>query len=98
MYVRTIQGHIVPGKAERAVEIFRDKIAPVVREQPGFVSTAIYIDTENNQAQTVSMWESAEAESATGRGSDYLAKVSGMLRSCVVNESFGTWEVGHLEN
>jgi heme-degrading monooxygenase HmoA len=98
MYARTIQGYLVPGMAERAVKIFRDKIAPVVREQPGFVSTAIYINEDKNRAQTVSIWESAEAQSATAQGSDYLAKVSGMLRGTVANDDYGTWEIGHFED
>jgi heme-degrading monooxygenase HmoA len=97
MYVRTIIADLVPGKGEEAVRIFRDEIVPVISEQPGFVSTAIYLDVDKNQAQTVSYWESKEAADATSQGSAYLGKVVGMLRGCLVNRTFSTWEVGHYE-
>lgn len=69
----------------------------MVKEQPGFVSTAIYIDRDKNQAQTVSYLESQEAADATSMGSAYLGKVSGMLRNCIVTRTVGQWEVAHLE-
>lgn len=84
----------VPGKADEAIRIFSEQIAPVIREQPGYVSTSIYLDRDNNMAQTVSVWESSEAEAATSQGSEYLAKVVGMLRGCLVNRDFAYWEVG----
>lgn len=94
MYVRTIIADVIPGKAEEAVRVFEEQIAPVVREQPGFISTAIYIDEDKKRAQTVSFWESKEAMLATSQGSPYLAKVTGMLRSCIVNRHYDLWEVG----
>ncbi len=98
MYVRTIVADLVPGKADEAVRIFRDEIAPEVRKQPGFVSTAIYIDHKTHQAQTVSFWETKEAMEATSQGSAYLSKVTGLLRSCIVNRSYTQWQVGHNES
>jgi heme-degrading monooxygenase HmoA len=98
MYVRTIVADLIPGKAHEAVRIFRDEIVPVIREQPGYVSASIYIDHEHNQAQTVSCWESKEAMESTSRGSAYLAKVVGMLRGCLVNRSYESWEVGFTDS
>lgn len=94
MYVRTISADLVPGKAEEAVRIFREEIVPVIREEPGYIRTAIYIDNKNNRAQTVSFWESKEAMEATSQGSAYLGKVVGMLRSCLVNRAYDQWQVG----
>jgi quinol monooxygenase YgiN len=94
MYIRTIVADLVPGKADDAVRIFRDDIVPVIREQPGYVRSAIYIDTQGKHAQTVSIWESKAAMEATSQGSAYLAKVVGMLRSCLVNRDYGQWSVG----
>jgi hypothetical protein len=31
----------VPGKTDEATRIFSEQIVPVIREQPGYVSTAI---------------------------------------------------------
>jgi heme-degrading monooxygenase HmoA len=94
MCVRTIVAYLVPGKADEAIRIFSEQVVPVIREQPGYVSTAIYLDRDNNMAQTVSMWESAEAQAATSQGTEYLTKVVGMLRGCLVNREVTNWEVG----
>lgn len=93
MYARTIVAHLVPGKADEATEIFRTKILPEIRTQPGYISTAVYLDREHNKAQTVSLWESAEAEAATSQHTEYLTRVVGMLRGCLVNRDFDRWEV-----
>ena len=98
MYARTIVAYLVPGKADEAIRIFSEEIVPVIREQPGYVSTAIYLDRRNNMAQTVSVWETAEAEARTSRGSEYLDKVVGMLRGCLVNREVTYWEVGHYDH
>jgi quinol monooxygenase YgiN len=97
MYARTIVAYLVPGKADEAIRIFSEQIVPIIREQSGYVSTAIYVDRENLMAQTVSIWESREAEEATSQGTHYLTKVSGLLRGCVVNRDYGRWEVGYLD-
>ena len=94
MYARTIVADLVPGKADEAVRIFREEVVPVIREEPGYIRTAIYIDHRNHQAQTVSVWESKQAMEATAQGSEYLARVVGMLRGCLVNRQFEQWEVG----
>jgi heme-degrading monooxygenase HmoA len=94
MYARTIVADVIPGKADEAVRIFEEQIVPVIKEQPGFVSTAIYIDEDKKKAQTVSFWESKQAMLATSQGTPYLSKVTGMLRSCIVNRHYDLWEVG----
>lgn len=94
MFVRTIVADLVPGRADEAIRIFRDEIVPVIREQPGYIKTAIFVDREAHKAQTVSYWETKEAMEATSQGSPYLSKVVGLLRSCLVNRNYGQWEVG----
>ncbi len=98
MYARTIVAYLIPGQADEAIRIFRDQIVPEIRQQPGYVSTAIYLDRDTNMAQTVSLWESQEAETATAQHSAYLAKVVGMLKGCLVNRDYGHWEVGHYDH
>jgi hypothetical protein len=97
MYARTITATLVPGKADEAIEIFRTKIVPIIREQPGYVSAAIYLDREHNRAQTVSLWQTREAESATAVGSAYLPRVVSMLSGCLVNRDVDSWEVALVD-
>ncbi len=98
MYVRTIVADLVPGRTEQAIRIFREEIVPVVREQPGYISTAVYIDHQHHQAQTVSFWESKEAAEATSLGSEYLEKVTARLAQCVVNRQYDQWEVAFSDS
>ena len=97
MYVRTIVAELIPGREQQAVQIFREQIVPVIREQAGYLGTAIYLDHARRLAQTVSYWESKRAVEATSQGTEYLGKVTGMLRSCLVNREFGQWEVAHMD-
>jgi hypothetical protein len=34
MYARTISAYLIPGKADEAIRIFRDRVVPVVHTQP----------------------------------------------------------------
>ena len=97
MYARTITAALVPGMGDEAIRIFRDEIVPEIRKQPGYVSTAIYLDRAHNRAQTVSVWESEAAERATSQGSGYLTKVVGLLVGKVVNKELINWEVGYYD-
>jgi heme-degrading monooxygenase HmoA len=98
MYARTITAALVPGKGDEAIRIFRDGIVPIIRDQPGYISTSIYLNRDKNIAQTVSLWESAEHEKATSEGTEYLSKVVGLLRGCLVNKEHLHWEVGHYDH
>lgn len=97
MYVRTIVADLIPGKAAEAARIFREQIVPVIRQQPGYVSTALYIDHQTHQAQTVSFWESKEAMESTSQDTQYLSEVTAMLQSCLVNRDYTLWEVAHSD-
>jgi len=97
MYARTITAALVPGKGDEAIRIFRDEIVPIIRDQPGYVGTAIYLDREQNKARTVSYWESQELEQATAEGTDYLSKVVNMLKGCLVNKEYNHWEIGYWD-
>lgn len=98
MYVRTIVADLIPGKADDAVRVFQDEIVPIIREQRGYVSAAIYIDRMKNQAQTVSVWETKQDIEATSQASPYLGKVTGMLRPFIINRHFDSWEIGYSDS
>lgn len=97
MYVRTILADLIPGREREAVRIFRDQVVPAIREQAGYLATAMYVDHRTHQAQTVSFWETKQAAEATAEGSDYLHTVLGMLSSCIVTRDMAQWEVAHLD-
>lgn len=94
MYARTITAAIVPGKADEAVRIYNEQIVPMMKQQPGYVQSTMLVDRGNNQAMTVSVWESKDAAVSTGEGTSYLAEALELLRGSVVPKSFHHWEVG----
>jgi heme-degrading monooxygenase HmoA len=95
MYSRTIVAKLVPGTADEALRTFRDEVVPVVQQQPGYISTSLFLDRENNRAMTVSVWETAAAESATSTASDYLRKVVGKMSPYLVNRDVDSWEIAY---
>jgi heme-degrading monooxygenase HmoA len=95
MHARTIEAKLVPGMADEALRIFHEEVVPVVKAQPGYVSTALYLDRDNNAAMTVSVWESEEAEAATSTSSSYLKNVVGKLSHCLVNRGVKSWDVAY---
>jgi quinol monooxygenase YgiN len=92
MYARTVTAALVPGKADEATKVFEDQIVPMVQSQAGSIRVTLLIDRVNNQAMTISLWESAEAASSTGEGSAYMQEAIGKLRGLVVPKSVEQWE------
>ena len=98
MYARTINAAIVPGKADEAVQIYNEQIVPMMRQQPGYVQSTLLLDRDNNQAMTISVWESKEAAEGTGEGTAYLAQALELLRGSVVPKTSQHWEVGTADS
>lgn len=57
MYAQAVRVQIQPGKIDEAISIFRDSVAPAVREQNGFKSAYLLIDRETNKGIGLSLWE-----------------------------------------
>jgi len=93
MHARTIAAKLVPGTADEALRVFRDEVMPIVREQPGYISSSLFLDRENNKAITLSIWESEDAEAATSTSSEYLKGVVAKMSSYLVNRGVDSWEV-----
>jgi len=94
MYARTITAAVVPGKTDEAVRVYNEEVVPLMKQQAGYVRSTMLVDRANNTAMTISVWESKEATTATGEGTDYLSQALDKLRGLVVPKSFSHWEVG----
>lgn len=93
MYARTIQAAIVPGQTDEAIRVYNEQVLPLIRQQPGLISSALMIDRDNSRAMTVTVWETAEALAATAEGTSYLQQALGLLRGLVAPQGFAHWEV-----
>ena len=94
LYARTISAALVPGKADEAIRIFHDQVIPMIETQPGYVRTTLLVDRENNQAMTITIWESKEGLESTGQGTQYLKDAVNLLVGCVVPKTYSHWDVG----
>ena len=93
MYARTISAALTPGMADEAARVFNEQVLPIIKAQPGFVSSSLMVNVEKNTAMTVTVWESEEALTSTGQGSAYLTQAIGHLRGLVVPKTFEHWDV-----
>ena len=76
MYAQAVRIQIQPGKIDEAISIFRDSVAPAVREQNGFKSVYLLIDRETNKGIGLSLWET-EADVAALATSGFYQEQTG---------------------
>ena len=60
MYVRTLEGHLAPERADDAINYFRQSVAPALRRQPGFVSGRWLDEPTGGTCLLLVLWESAQ--------------------------------------
>jgi heme-degrading monooxygenase HmoA len=65
MYSRVTTVHGDPAKADDAIQAFRDRALPVVREAAGFKGSILLVDRTTGVGLGISLWESEEAMQAT---------------------------------
>ena len=82
MQARTLTTQLKPGKTGEAIQIFRDSVVPVAREQKGFKGVLLLTDSTKDTAMVVTLWET-EADMKAGETSGYfqeqLAKFAQVL-------------------
>lgn len=94
MYARTIQAALVPGRTDDAIRTYEEQVLPLLQQQPGYVRSTMLVDRDRHEAMTITIWESKEAATATGEGTNYLKHAVGMLAGMVVPKSYKQWEIG----
>ena len=79
MYVQLVRIQIQAGKIDEAIAIFRDSVAPAVRQQKGFKNVYLLIDRETNKGAGFSLWETeadVEAVASSGFYQEQVAKLA----------------------
>ena len=71
MFARVVAVQIQPGRMEEAIEIFRDSISSVAKQQKGNRGGYLLTDVKTCNAVSIAFWET-EADMAAGESSDYL--------------------------
>jgi len=60
MYARVFTSYLVAGGADKAVTIWRDKVAPIAKQSKGFQGVYLMGDRETGIGLTITLWENKE--------------------------------------
>ncbi|MGH3090217.1 MAG: antibiotic biosynthesis monooxygenase family protein [Rubrobacteraceae bacterium] len=91
MYARMTTIRTQEGKVEEAIEIARDSIAPLAKEQPGFKSLLALTDSEDDEVVLISLWETEDdlqVSEDNGYYEDQIGKLSSVLHGRAVRENY----------
>ena len=58
MHAQLVRIQVQPGKADEAIAIWKDQVAPAVRQQGGFKNAYLLVDRSTNKGIGLSLWES----------------------------------------
>jgi heme-degrading monooxygenase HmoA len=72
MFVRRTRVEGSPEKIEQLVQTFQQQLLPVMKQEAGFAGAVLLANRATGAAQSVTLWESAEAERASRPTSDKL--------------------------
>ena len=90
-HARVLTATVHPGKTDEGVQIVRDSVLPVTRQQPGFKGELLLTDHSQNKVIAITLWET-EADLLTGETSGYLqeqlGKVAHLLATQAVREAY----------
>ncbi len=91
MYARVVTVHIQPDRLDEAIQIFRDSISPVAKQQKGNKGGYFITDRKTGKAISIAFWET-EADMTAGETSDYvreqIAKVASAFTAAPVAEHY----------
>lgn len=90
-YARALSTTTHPGKIDEGVQIVRDSVLPVTRQQQGFKGVLFLTDYSQNKVLSFTLWET-EADLLAGETSGYvkeqLGKLSHLYATQVVREMY----------
>lgn len=91
MYSRVMTVHIQPDRLDEAIQVFRDSISPVAKQQKGNKGGYFLTDPKTGKAISIALWET-EADMIAGETSDYLreqiAQVASAFTAAPVAEHY----------
>ena len=80
MYARVINSQLVSGKADDAVAIWRDKLAPGIKQAKGFKGAYIMGDRNTGKGVTITLWETeADANAMNASFAQSLGLFEGLF-------------------
>jgi heme-degrading monooxygenase HmoA len=91
MYARVFHTQVMAGKTDQTVSIWRDKVAPGLKQAKGFKGAYLVGDSGSGKGLTMTLWDSKEdADAMNASLSQTLALFEGLLAQ---QPSVETYEV-----
>ncbi len=72
-YAQILQVALQPGAAPQMADLFRTEVGPVLRQQPGYVTSRFLTNADTNRCLAVMLWDS-EAHRAAAETSKELQR------------------------
>lgn len=91
MYARTTTIQAQPGKVEEAIDIVRESIVPLAKEQPGFKGLMALTSTEDEDVVLLSLWETEDdlkVSEDNGYYEDQIGKLSSVFVGRALREVY----------
>jgi heme-degrading monooxygenase HmoA len=89
MYARVFTSHLVAGKGDEAVALWRDKVAPIAKRSRGFKGAYLIGDSATGKGLTITLWESKEdADAMNASLKQSLALFDGLWKETPTLESY----------
>ncbi len=91
MYARVINSQLIPEKVDDAVSVWRDKVAPDIKQAKGFKGAYLVGDRGTGKGLTITLWETKEdADAMNAALPQTLALFDGLFAA---QPSLETYEV-----
>lgn len=91
MYARVVSAQVQPGKMGEVIDIFRDSIKPMAKQQQGYKGGYFLADHKTGKALSIALWDT-EADMTASETSGYLreqvAKVAAAFAAPPTTEHF----------
>ena len=82
MYARVVTAQISPGKLEEAIQLWRDAVAPTVKQQKGFKSARLLVERKTGKVTSMGLWETeADLLASVEWNQDQLAKFASLFNA-----------------
>jgi quinol monooxygenase YgiN len=91
MHARVVTAQFQPGKADEAIQVFRESVLPLTRQQTGARQLIVLADRDTDRCMVVTLWDSEEALIASETSGYYqqqVAKFGGIFAAPPLRQTY----------
>lgn len=89
MYARLVTGLIAPDKLDQAIRLWRDSVAPSVKQQKGLKSARLLVERKTGKIASIGLWETeADVQGTVEWNQGQIAKFAGLFTTAPLVEHY----------